>query len=109
MYTCNKPPFGSNNLLPLVFRGGLELKENICVDGQWHIERCRPNFAIQCFTLQKTIGLKCKTMINFYKSINGTLAPCYLGFWVRYHSISFECHKHWFCHDDFSHCVGGTT
>ncbi len=28
-----QPPFGSINLLPLVFQDGLELKENICVDG----------------------------------------------------------------------------
>jgi hypothetical protein len=27
--------YGSNACLPLVFRSGLELKENICVDGQW--------------------------------------------------------------------------
>jgi hypothetical protein len=26
-------PFGFNDLLPLLFQGGLELKENICVDG----------------------------------------------------------------------------
>jgi hypothetical protein len=26
-------PYGSNACLPLVSRGGLELKENICVDG----------------------------------------------------------------------------
>ncbi len=44
-------PFNSSKLLPLVFRSGLELKENICVDGQWHIERCPPNFAIQCSAL----------------------------------------------------------
>jgi hypothetical protein len=30
-----QPPCGSNAYLPLVFRGGMELKENICVDGQW--------------------------------------------------------------------------
>ncbi len=46
----HKPPFSSNNLLPLVFQGGLELKENICVDGQWCIEHYPPNFTIQCFT-----------------------------------------------------------
>jgi hypothetical protein len=28
-----QPPYGSNACLPLVFQGGLELKENICVDG----------------------------------------------------------------------------
>jgi len=28
-----QPPFGPSNLLPLVSRGGLELNENICVDG----------------------------------------------------------------------------
>jgi len=45
-------PFSStSNLLPLVFQGGLELKESIYVDGQWHIEHCSPNFAIQCSTL----------------------------------------------------------
>jgi hypothetical protein len=96
-------------LLPLVSQGGLKLKENICVDGQWRIERCPTNSTIQCFTLHKTIGLKCKTMINFYKSINGILIPCYSGFWVQYHNRSFKHHKHWFCSDDFNHCVGGTT
>jgi hypothetical protein len=33
-----QPLHGSNACLPLVFRGGLELKENICFDGQWQIE-----------------------------------------------------------------------
>jgi hypothetical protein len=28
-----QPPTSSNNLLPLVSRSGLELKENICVNG----------------------------------------------------------------------------
>jgi hypothetical protein len=32
------PPSSSSNLLLLLYRGGLELKETICVDGQWHIE-----------------------------------------------------------------------
>jgi hypothetical protein len=41
-----QPPSGPSNLLPLVFRGGLELKENIFVDGQWHIEHCSPNSEI---------------------------------------------------------------
>jgi hypothetical protein len=40
---------------------------------------------------------------------NGIITPCYLGFWVQYHNRSLEHHKHWFCHDDFCHYVGGTT
>jgi len=103
------PPSSSNNLVPLVFWNGLKFRENVCVDGQWCIECCPPNFAIQCSTLQKTIRFKCKAMINFYKSINGILIPSCLGFWVQYHSRSFKHHKHWFCHDDFCHYVGGTT
>jgi hypothetical protein len=70
----------SNKLLPLVSYGGLELKESICVDGQWCIERCPPNFAIQCFAPQKTMTLKCKARINLSNSISGTLAPCYSSF-----------------------------
>ncbi len=41
-----QPPCGSSACLSLVFRGGLELKEKICVDGQWQIEYCPPNFAV---------------------------------------------------------------
>jgi len=44
-------PSSSNKLLSLVFRDGLELKENISVDSKWCIECCPPNFAIQCSTL----------------------------------------------------------
>jgi hypothetical protein len=53
-------PPSSNNLQPLFFQGGLEMKEIICVDDQWHIECYPPNSSIQCSTLQKIIGLKCK-------------------------------------------------
>jgi hypothetical protein len=49
-----QPPFGSNVFLPLVSQGGLELKENICVDGQWWIEHCPPIFVVQCSAFQKT-------------------------------------------------------
>jgi hypothetical protein len=73
-------PFGPNKLLPLVFQSGLELKENIYVDGQWRIEHYSPNFAIQCSTLQKTTMVECKTKINLCKFVNGTPIPCYLGF-----------------------------
>jgi len=43
--------FGFSNLLPLVPWGGLELKETICVNGQWCIKHCPPNSTIQCFAL----------------------------------------------------------
>jgi hypothetical protein len=102
-------PSSSNKLLSLVFRGGLELKENICVDRLWCIECCPPNFAIQCSTLQKTMTFKCKAKINCCKFVSGTLAPCYSCFWVQYHNGSFENHKHWFCPDDLNHCVNGTS
>jgi hypothetical protein len=75
-----QPPSSSNDLLPLLFRNGLELKENICVDGQWRLECYTSKYAIQCFAFQKTTILKCKTRINFYKLVNGTPTPCYLGF-----------------------------
>jgi hypothetical protein len=39
-------PYGSNACSPLVSQSGLELKENICVDGQWWIERCPPSSTI---------------------------------------------------------------
>jgi hypothetical protein len=78
-----QPPSGSSKLLPLVSQGGLELKENICVDGQCCIEHCPFNFAIQCSILQKTTKLKCKARINLCKSIKGTHAPCDLGFCVQ--------------------------
>ncbi len=42
-----QPPSSFSVFLPLVFWGGLELKENIFVDGQWWIECCPPNFAFQ--------------------------------------------------------------
>ncbi len=58
---------------------------------------------------QKTLGLKCKTKINLYKFVSGIHAPCYLRFLVQFHTGSLEHHIHWFCLDDLSHCVGGTT
>ncbi len=53
-----QPPFGSSDLLPLLFQSGLKLKENICVDGQWCIECCPSKYAIQCFAFQKTMTFK---------------------------------------------------
>jgi hypothetical protein len=35
-----QPPCDSNACSPLVFRRGLELKENICADGKWWIKCC---------------------------------------------------------------------
>jgi len=89
-----QPPFGPYNLLLLVYQSGLELRETICVDSHWHIERCPSNFAIQYSTFQKTIGLKCKTRINLYKSVSGTFVPCYSSLWVEYHNGLFKHHKH---------------
>ncbi len=97
------------NLLPLVFQNGLELKDNICVNCQWHTERCPPNFVLQCFTLQKTIRFKCKARINLYKSVSETPAPRYSSLWVEYCSGTLEHYKHWFCPNDLTCCVGGTT
>jgi hypothetical protein len=51
-------PCGSSVCLPLVFQSGLELKENIYVDGLWHIECSPPSFAIRCSMLHKTTRLK---------------------------------------------------
>jgi hypothetical protein len=31
---------------------------------------------------------------NFYKFVNGSHVPCYLGLWVQYHNESLEHHKH---------------
>jgi hypothetical protein len=67
-------PCCSSVWLPLVSRGGLKLKENVCVDGQWQIECYAPNFVVRCFALQKTTRFKCKTNINLY---NGTPTQCY--------------------------------
>jgi hypothetical protein len=58
---------------------------------------------------QKTLGLKCKAKINFYKSVNGIHAPCYSGFWVQFHIRSLEYHIHWFWPNDLNHYVNGTT
>jgi hypothetical protein len=55
------------------------------------------------------MAFKCKARINSYKSISGTPTPCYLGLWVQYHNESLKHHKHWFCPDDLSHCIDGTT
>jgi hypothetical protein len=85
------------------------VKESICVDGQWHIERYPPKSAVQCFAFQKTTALKCKARINIYKSISGILGLCYSSFWVEYHNGSLEHHKHWFCLDDLNYYVGGIT
>jgi len=60
-----QPPYGFNACLPLVSWGGLEFKENICVDGQWWIERCPPNFAVWCFALQKPWSSNVKQILTF--------------------------------------------
>ncbi len=101
-------PSNSSKLLTLVFCDGLKLKENINVDGQWHIEHCPPNSTIQCFALHKITMFKCKARINLCKSVSENPAPYYSGFWVQYHNGSLENHKHWFCLDDLSYCVNGT-
>ncbi len=75
-----QPPFGYSDLLPFLSWGGLKLKENICVDGQWCIECCPPKYAIQCSALQKTTTFKCKTRMNVHKSVSGIPTPCYSGF-----------------------------
>jgi hypothetical protein len=50
------------------------------------------------------MAFKCKTRIIFYKYGSDILAPFYLGLWVQYYNESSKHHKHWFCHDDLSHC-----
>ncbi len=79
VYVRQLPPTSSSDLLPLLFIGGLGLKENICVDGWWHIECCPPKYVIQCFALQKTMMLKWKIRINLYKLVSGNPIPCYSG------------------------------
>jgi hypothetical protein len=96
-------PSSPSNLLPLLFQGGLKLKENICV------ECCPPKSTIQCFAFQKTMVFKCKACINLYKLVNGIHAPCYLSFLVEYHNGSPKHHKHCFFLYDLSHYVGGTS
>jgi hypothetical protein len=102
--SMQQPPFGSSLFLPLVSWGGLELKESICVHGQWQIERCPPSS-----TFQKTTRFKCKTNSNLYKSVSGNPTPCYWGFWVQFHSRSLKHNMHWFYFNDLNHYVGGTT
>ncbi len=89
-----QPPLGPCNLLLLLYKSGLELKETISVDNKWRIECSPPNFAIQCSTFQKTIVLKCKTTINLYEYVSGTFVPCYSSLWVEYHNGSLQHHKH---------------
>jgi hypothetical protein len=77
-----QPPSSSNKLLPLVYQGGLELKENICVDGKWCIECCPPKFIIQCSALQKTTTLKCKSKdqpLQIYKWNSCSMLLKFLG------------------------------
>ncbi len=64
---------------------------------------------IRCSAFKKTSGLKCKTKINLYKSINGIPIPCYSRFWVQFYTGSLEHHIHQFCPNDLNCCVGGTT
>jgi len=79
VYVRQLPPTSSSDLLPLLFIGGLGLKENICVDGWSHIECCPAKYVIQCFALQKTMMLKWKIRINLYKLVSGNPIPCYSG------------------------------
>jgi hypothetical protein len=99
--------FASHYVLPIFSWSGLELKESISINGQWHIEQCATNSFIQCSTFQKSIGVKCITKINVSKTTNGTLVPCYSGLWVALWGKTLEHHKHWFCVDNLNRCVGG--
>jgi hypothetical protein len=71
------------------------------------LNTAHPNMQFNVQHSKKPRCSNCKKRINIYKSINGIHVPCYLGFWVEYHSRSLKHHKHWFCPNDLNHCVGG--
>jgi hypothetical protein len=72
-----------NHVSYLVSQVRIKVKEIICGDGMWHIDRCPPNFGLQCFALQINTNVKCITKINTHKMTIGIPTSCYLDFWVQ--------------------------
>jgi hypothetical protein len=72
-------------MFPIVFQGGLEMKEIVCGDGLWHIDQHPLNFIVQHSTFQKNIGVKYIAKINTYKTTSGTLIQSYyMVFWFNF-------------------------
>ncbi len=75
----------SHTMFPIVFQGGLEVKEIVCGDGLWHIDQHPLNFIVQCSALQKNTGVKDITKINTYKTTSGILIQSYyMVFWFHF-------------------------
>ncbi len=77
-----KSPCVAQNMFPILFQGDVAVSEIMCGGGIWHIDWCLPNFVVQCFALQKNIGVKCTDKIKTHKTTFETLVPCYFGFWA---------------------------
>jgi len=71
----------------------------------WHLAYCdNPIFC----KLQKKY--KCQVCIKDQYTKNDkwdSSWTCYSNFQVQFWSEAWEHHKHWFYHDNLSHCVGG--
>jgi hypothetical protein len=75
-----RSPCVAQSMFPIFFQGGIMVNEIMCGDGIWHIDRCPPNYVVQCFALQENIDLKCTCKINTHKTTSRTPTPCYFGF-----------------------------
>jgi hypothetical protein len=78
-------PSVPQNMYRIFSQGGIVVSEIIYGDGLWHINRCPPSSAIQCFALQKKKG-----KINTQKTTFGTPVPCYSSFWVQFRFEALE-------------------
>ncbi len=77
-------PCVTQNMFPILSQGDIVVNEIMCGDGLCHIDWCHFSFIVQCSTLPKNIGVKCIGKINTHKTIFGTSAPWYFGFWAQF-------------------------
>jgi hypothetical protein len=98
-----------SNVNPIVTRNGVEVLECFYGDGIWRIECCPPKSNNHCLVLQKDTKHYYKARIISKQTNHGIPTLCYVGYWYATQGVSIELHKHWFCHDDLMHCVGGTS
>lgn len=45
-----KSPCIAQSMFPIFFQGGIAVSDIMCGDGISHIDRCPPNFIVQCST-----------------------------------------------------------
>jgi hypothetical protein len=86
---------------------GLKVKEHVCEDGVWKIERWPPSSNAHCSAIQRDSMKHYDAKIITKKTIRGILIPFYDGLWFDFKGFPPIHHKFWFCANDLIHCVGG--